>query len=181
MKLETYLDLKAKIIQSGYEKEVAWAESLTPCLSPEYFLSEYIWVVVNAGMKEQIARKIDKKITEAIRNRQPISEVFGHKGKADAISKMITSYRKVFSEFQKTTDKLAYLETLPWIGKITKYHLAKNIGVIDCVKPDRHLVRIAKEFGTTCVDMCKKLSDETGDKLVTIDVVIWRAANLGFI
>jgi len=180
MKPETYLHLKAQIIQNGYEKEVAWAGSIYPCMSPKNFLDEYIWVVLNAGMKEQVARGIFRKIQEAISTGVPILEVFAHKGKAEAISKMLTSYNQIFNDYQKATDKMAYLETLPYIGKVTKYHLAKNLG-IDGIKPDRHLVRIAKDYGVTCFDMCKKLSDETGDKLATIDLVIWRAANLGFI
>jgi hypothetical protein len=180
MKPETYLELKNQIIQRGYEKEVAWAESLNPCLSPDKFLDEYIWVVLNAGMKEQVARGIFSKIQEAMQNDIPILEVFAHKGKADAISKMLGSYQQVFCDFQKAADKLTYLESLSWIGKITKYHLARNLG-IDCVKPDRHLVRIAKYYGITCFDMCEKLSKETGDNLSTVDLVIWRAANLGII
>jgi len=180
MKPETYLDLKARIIQNGYEKEVAWAESIIPCSSPDVFLDEYIWVVLNAGMREQVVRGIFKKIQEAISIGIPILEVFAHKGKADAITKMLISYHRTFSDYQKATDKVSYLETLPYIGKVTKYHLAKNLG-IDCIKPDRHLVRISRDFGTTPVDMCKKLSDETGDRLATIDLVIWRAANLGFV
>jgi len=174
------LDLKTKVIQNGYEQEVAWAESLESCSSAECFLDEYMWVVLNAGMKEQVARIIFGRIQEAIHIGIPILEVFAHKGKAAAMSKMMLSYHKTFSDFQKAPDKISYLESLPWIGKVTKYHLAKNLG-IDCIKPDRHLVRIAKEFGTTPVDMCKKLSNETGDTLATTDVVIWRAANLGFI
>lgn len=180
MKVETYLDLKFKVIDAGYEGEVGWAESLRPCTSAGKFRDEYIWVVLNAGMKEQVAREIYRKINEAMQIEIPIEEVFGHKGKVEAIKKMNDSYEANFAMFLDVTDKLAFLETLPWIGKITKYHLAKNLG-IDHVKPDRHLVRIAKKYKTTCLEMCKKLANETGDRLSVIDVVIWRAANLGFI
>jgi endonuclease III len=180
MKAGTYLDLKAKVISNGYEKEVAWIESIIPCCSPEVFLDEYIWVVINAGMKEQVAKKIFGKVQEAIGLNIPVLEVFAHVNKAKAITQMLTSYRKVFAEYQQASDKISYLETLPYIGKITKYHLAKNLGV-DCVKPDRHLARISKNFGMTPFDMCKKLSDKTGNTLSTVDLVIWRAANLGFI
>ena len=66
------------------------------------------------------------------------------------------------------------------MGDIIKYHWAKNLGV-NCVKPDRHLKRIAKTFNTNPFDMCQKLSEITGDNLNTVDTVIWRSANLGLI
>ena len=49
------------------------------------------------------------------------------------------------------------------------------------MKPDRHLVRIAEHYGTDCFTMCQKLSDEIGDRVGTVDYVIWRAANLKLI
>ena len=75
---------------------------------------------------------------------------------------------------------MAYLESIPWIGGITKYHLAKNLG-FDCCKPDRHLVRISKEYNTSPEELCKRISEATGDRVATVDLVIWRVANLGLI
>jgi hypothetical protein len=77
-------------------------------------------------------------------------------------------------------DKLSFFESLPWIGPITKYHLAKNFGV-ECCKPDRHLVRIARQYDMTPDELCRKLAEETGNSVNTVDTVLWRAANLGFI
>ena len=59
---------------------------------------------------------------------------------------------------------------------ITCWHLAKNYGH-DCAKPDRYLTRIAGAEGTH--DLCARLAKETGDRIATVDLVIWRAANLG--
>ncbi len=180
MKPETYMDLKAKVIKAGYAEEVDWSDSIKPCASASKFLDEYIWVVINAGMKEQVARVIFRRLEEAMQEKIPLLEAFAHKGKVAAIEKMLKCYRLKFFEYQNAKHKLEYLESLPWIGKITKYHLAKNLGM-DFVKPDRHLVRIAKGYQTTCVEMCRKLAEQTGDKLVTVDTVIWRAANLRMI
>ena len=73
------------------------------------------------------------------------------------------------------------METLPWIGPITKYHLARNLG-IDVAKPDRHLVRLAKRFGynesTGVQQMCEELAERTRDRIGVVDVVLWRYANL---
>lgn len=84
---------------------------------------------------------------------------------------------KYYAEYQTAEDKLAYLETLPYIGSIIKFHLAKNLG-LDYCKPDRHLVRIAKTYNTTPEEMCKKLAETTSDRITTVDLIIWRAANL---
>lgn len=74
--------------------------------------------------------------------------------------------------------KVAYLRSLPWIGDITCWHLAKNYGH-DVAKPDRHLVRIAGDEGVH--GLCARLARESGDRVATVDLVIWRAANLGMI
>lgn len=74
--------------------------------------------------------------------------------------------------------RTAYLETLPWIGKITKYHLARNLG-IDVAKPDRHLMRLSEKFGFASVqEMCENISRKTGDRIGLVDLILWRDANL---
>lgn len=175
-----YMTLKKVVIEAGYAGEVDWAGSISVCNRPELFLEEYIWVVINAGMREQVARKIYKKVMEVLFTDIAILDVFAHVGKAAAITKMACCYEEQFLSYCAADDKLVFLKTLGWIGDITKYHLAKNLGV-QCVKPDRHLVRIAKLFGVKPLEMCLKISEQTGDMLTEVDQVIWRAANLGLI
>ncbi len=175
-----YLDIKQKIIDRGYSGEIDWAEDLKQCTDSATFCQEFIWIVCNSGMKNQIAAKIYEKILNAIIEKRDISEVFGHKGKVSAIKHVIKNQVKLFKEYCFSENKLEFCKSLPWIGDITKYHLAKNLGM-DCIKPDRHLVRIAKQYGTDCFVMCKNISDRIGDKVRTVDLVIWRAANLGLI
>jgi hypothetical protein len=180
MDASKYLDLKKKLINKGYDWEIDWSEDLDQCEDSATFCQEFIWVVCNSGMKNQIAEKIYKKILNAIIDRVDISEVFCHEGKVSSIKYVIKNQTKLFGEYLAAEDKVKYCESLPWIGKITKYHLAKNLGV-DCIKPDRHLVRIAKECKKDVFEMCKEISDIVGDKVRTVDVVIWRAANLGLV
>lgn len=175
-----YQSLKQAIIDRGYAGEIEWAAGLKPCVDAIDFFMEYSWVVLNSGMKEQIARKIWERILKAIADGKKAADVFGHKGKAVAIDSMREGRELAFSGYQKATDKLKFLQSLPWIGPITKYHLAKNLGH-DCVKPDRHLVRIAAKEGKTPDQMCREIAQETGDRLTEVDTVIWRAANLGLI
>lgn len=177
---QTYLMHKHNLINEGYENEILWQTNLQPVTDPEIFRDETIWVILNSGMKEQIARMIWEKIKFAIKEDIDISQAFGHKGKVAAIKYIRSNYETIFSGYLKAPNKIEYLQEIPFIGSITKYHLAKNLGH-DCVKPDRHLVRIAKKYGKCCEDMCEDISKETGDKVSVVDIVLWRSANLGWI
>lgn len=180
MTKEQFMGIYEALMSAGYEKEIDWSENLSSCQSGEQFLKEYTWVVLNSGMKNQVARKIYERINRALSEGISISTVFNHKGKLKAIIDMNRDYNEVFKKYLKAKDKLKFLESLPYIGKITKYHLAKNLGM-DICKPDRHLVRIASQYCTTPLELCKKLSKATGLRISTVDVVIWRAANLRII
>jgi len=180
MKASEYRYLCDKIIRAGYSSEIEWAKNIEPCKSCLKFAWEAIWTIICSGMKAQVARIIERRVYNAIYDVLPVYSAFKHKGKAAAIEYIWGNREGLFKEYYKAEDKLEYLKTLPWIGDITKYHLAKNLG-LDVIKPDRHLVRIAAQYNTTPLEMCQKLSRETGHKLALIDTVIWRAANLGFI
>jgi hypothetical protein len=181
MKAEQYFNLKAAIIEAGYAHEINWIANIQPCDNEFDFSDEATWVILNSGMKEQIARQIWNRIQEAWSNKKPTSSAFGHQGKVKAIDYIRKNKQEIFEQYVDCLDQLEFLESLPFIGKITKYHLAKNLGM-DVVKPDRHLVRIAKQYNfDDCFKMCQYLRSETGDKLSLIDMVIWRAANLGWV
>ena len=131
-------------------------------------------------MKNQIAEKIHSRVMAAIVDGVPIGTVFGHAGKVKAINYVLARQKEFYFEYLMANDKLAWLETLPYIGKVTKYHLAKNLG-LDVCKPDRHLVRIASQCDITPQKLCEKLARETGSRVAVIDQILWRSANLGFI
>ena len=93
---------------------------------------------------------------------------------------MAANVSEIFAEYKalRIDSRLEFLERLPWIGPITKFHLARNLGM-DVCKPDRHLLRIAKaHHGTTPAALCGRLSRLSGDRIGVVDVVLWRAANL---
>jgi hypothetical protein len=176
--LEWYLARRAKLQELGYGEMIEWSQNLKPVDSPSQFWAEFAWVVINSGMREQVARKIWGRVRPVVESGGSAADVFGHKGKAVAIDHVWTNRVRLLSEYQKVEDKLAWLESLPWIGSITKWHLAKNYGV-DCAKPDRHLVRVAGAEGAH--NLCARLARESGDRIATVDVVIWRLANLGLV
>jgi hypothetical protein len=176
--LAWYLDIKQRVADAGYAGEAIWSQTLQPVAEAKTFWAEFGWVVLNSGMKEQIARKIWNRVRPAVEAGQSAGTVFGHKGKAGAIDYVWANRERLLREYQAAPDKVEWCESLPWIGAITKWHLAKNYGH-DCAKPDRHLVRIAGVEGPHA--LCARLAAETGDRIATVDVVIWRAANLGLL
>jgi len=183
MTLTDYIKLKHEVIERGYLKEILWYTQLKSCSNADDFAAQAIWVILASGMKEQIARIIEKRVWIAINDGKNISTVFRHPGKVMAIEHIWNKREQLFQkycEISQSSDKLEFLESLPWIGKITKYHLAKNLGAEVC-KPDRHLVRIAAEYGTDPNSLCHKLAEESQDRVTVVDVVLWRAANLGMI
>lgn len=180
MKKSDFDLLVSELIKSGYSDEIIWQRELKPCDNAYTFFMEACWVILNSGMKEQIARKIWERVQYAWELEQDLSTVFKHKGKVKALNFVNNSRVPLFEGYLAAENKLEYLQTIPFIGKITCYHLAKNLGH-DCVKPDRHLMRIAGQYNTTPDELCERLSKETGEKKCVIDIILWRSANLGWI
>lgn len=177
---DRYQEIRATIIAEGYGDEIEWAQNVKAPETAEDFAGEAIWVILCSGMKEQIARKIQDKVFPALHAGIPVANVFGHKGKAAAIDVIWRDRESLFHTLSISHDKVGFCLGIPWIGEITKWHLAKNLGV-DCAKPDIHLSRLAKHYRTTPARLCADLAAASGDRIATVDVVIWRACNLGII
>lgn len=231
--LPFYKTAREFVINAGYQWEIELVQNRTwGQATPIIFFEEYVFVVLNAGMKNQVAQKMYDTLFSTM-NRGGIIcipeggsisdarikslnvSVIGHEGKRKAISTAQANYVRWFKELQnitpeslttamgmdwqktdpkkkmaydfwmkalqeRTIDELrtAYLQTLPWIGKITKYHLARNLGM-DVAKPDVHLVRLKERFRFEDVlTMCTYISQRTDDRIGTVDVVLWRYSNL---
>lgn len=190
--VELYLQIRARMTELDHGADYAWAQSVKPPATAEALACEYTWVVLNSGMRNTVAQKIMDRVWPVLAADRPIAPVFGHKGKVSAIERMWSLRAGWFYEFQRfgvtgnaacdggmvASAVIDWCDSLPWIGKITKYHLAKNLGV-DCAKPDRWLVRLADASGETVDDLCARLARATGDRVATVDVVLWRACAVG--
>ena len=146
-------------------------------------------------MKEKVVRLKFPKISQAFCNWENASKIFRrrrscrsnalkhfrHEQKIDAILSVSESVKVEGFETIKTKiadHGIEYLESFPYIGTVTKFHLGKNLG-LDVVKPDRHLCRIASQSGFDSPDqMCHVVHELTGEKLSVIDLVFWRFATL---
>ncbi|WP_143750512.1 hypothetical protein [Mesorhizobium sp. WSM4308] len=177
--LETFRTVVAALGQQATE-DIAWSQSITPPTDPDDFALEAIFVICNSGMKNTVARRIFEKCRDELFRGGNARNVFGHLGKATAINDIWNGRADLFTRYMAAIDKLEFCASLPWIGNITKYHLAKNFGA-DVAKPDVHLQRLADREGTTAQALCERLAKETGWRTATIDVVLWRACANGVI
>lgn len=167
-----YIDAFEFVSKNFYE-ELCWVDNR--CFENQTasdFFREYVFVVLSAGMKNEVANKIYLRF---MKNFEP--ETVGHLGKRKAIQEAMKKYEHWFMTLKQMNNKLEYLASLPFIGPITKYHLARNLG-LDYAKPDRHLERLSRCFGfATPQGMCEYLSIIFGMRIGTVDLVLWRYCN----
>jgi hypothetical protein len=171
---EYFRDLKIKNLEQFSEKE---------------FLGEFAWVVFTSGFKVARVESKWEELEKAFNGFDPnkineksvrsAMQIINHEGKCMAVLKCAKLINKNgFKEFKKKhlTNEDS-MEKLPFIGPVTKYLLARNLGM-DKVKPDRWIVRISRNFKFhDHEEMCKKISEKTGDKIGLIDYVLWRYAS----
>ena len=183
----TVIDLPAfeSIVQAlraaGYaDADIEWAENCGPPACAEDFARETIFVICNSGMKNTVARGIFDRVRAALARGDSARTVFNHPGKARAIDDIWARREEYFAGFLAAADPLEYCASIPWVGPITKYHLAKNFGA-QVAKPDVHLQRLAALEDTTPQALCERLAQESGFKVATVDVLLWRACAVGII
>lgn len=172
--------LRDALALDGFGAEVEWSERLRAPHDADAFATETIYVICNSGMKWAVARGIFDRIMPILRRGGSSFEGFKHPGKSRAIDRIWAEQEALFQAFVSANDKLAFCRSLPWIGGITCYHLAKNFGV-DVAKPDVHLQRMADREGVDVQALCGRLAHETGYRLATVDTILWRAAATGLL
>ena len=70
------------------------------------------------------------------------------------------------------------LMRIPYIGPVTVWHLAKNLG-FPVAKPDRHVQRIAFTLGFVDThSLCRKLGTALALSPAIVDTVFWRYATI---
>lgn len=169
-----FQQLERVLRDAGYGPSIEWSERIEPPADAEDFAARVIYVICNSGMRVTIGAVIADKCISALKNGQSATDVFGHPGKAAAIDAIWNDRDALFQGYLSASAKLDFLAELPWIGEITKLHLAKNLGA-RAAKPDVHLLRLASAEGTTTARLCRRLSRLTGYKIQTIDTILWRA------
>jgi hypothetical protein len=191
-----YLTAKQAVIRAGFHREIDWQSNIQfECVQETDFLREAAWVVLSTGFRESVIRRKFPEIAEAFLHwcsAQAITEhhawcrrkaisIFAHGRKIDAIIAIAAEVSKTgFPHLKERIgcEGVSFLQTFPYIGPVTAYHLAKNLG-LNMAKPDRHLVRAARSAGISSPQkMCEIIHQVVGDSVAVVDIVIWRYATI---
>jgi hypothetical protein len=194
--VDLYLTAQDAVISHGFAWEIDWqAERRFDRIQESEFLRESAWTVLSAGFRESVIRGLFASLSEAFLNWHSAKliherrrdckvaglQVFGNERKIEAILDIAALVAECgFGSILKQIgeDGVPFLQTLPYIGPVTAYHLAKNLG-LPVVKPDRHMQRMARAAGfRSPLEMCEVIANRVGDPIQVIDIVLWRYATL---
>lgn len=178
--LRRFRRLERALQEAGYANDSIWPEAIMPPSTAEEFAQSAIYVIVNSGMKYGVAQQIYKRCIEKLYAGGKARKVFGHPGKAKAIDTIWKHREELFAAFLEAEDKLDFCASLRWIGPVTRYHLAKDLGV-DVAKPDVHLARLARRDRTTVERLCRRLAKDACCRVATVDTILWRACATGIL
>lgn len=153
-------------------------------ITPEFFYQEAQWCVLTSGFNSKIISNLFPKLSIIF---QPLTDfvggkienvnsiditmdamnIFGNKRKIKAIIDIAFILQdnikkfgwKIYKEMELNSPEK--LTKLPFIGNITCFHLARNCGHLDVIKPDLHLTRLAQAFNfNSPLEMCKEIKKQ---------------------
>lgn len=201
-----FFDLEKQIREMGADSDAQSFDEIREILAhprtftPSEFATMCAYVILAGGFSQKTAKRIHKNIMEYIykngANFDALFQMFHNKNKISAICKIWDNRNEFCDGFYKCSDddsRLKYLSHLPHIGKITANHLARNLGV-DIVKYDVWIRRLGALYAGircpddltdvlqhACDDMFAHMVRETGLPRGYIDVVLWKALQIGLI
>ena len=159
----------------------------------ESFALKAAYVILSSGMKNDIVENYRSDIEQGLRTGKRIS--YGHKEKVKAMRRIWKNRDCLFQEYRRhrKNDRglVEWCETLPWIGRRTKYHLAMNCGA-DVCKPDVWLIRLAEHQGKEVCELCDDLARAGGQFFANgksidvnlrsvVDRILWYALKDGLL
>lgn len=199
--IDDYYCHAEKMCEDLYAKELEYFRGLKlEDITLEIFWSEYIWCVYVSGFRAStISEKFDdlKAIYDdplELATQNPgeiwdngVKNVFANEQKFISIYKTACILWKYHQKYKGSSwfyyfkkDYLSNIDDmikLPYIGPVTSYHLARNVG-FDAVKPDVHLVRLSDFFSYKDPQtMCLLLSKKYKERLGVVDLILWYAAS----
>lgn len=169
-------------------------------LTPEQFFTEYVWVVHATGFNAKVVGKLMPRLMEAYGDFRDLARadeelrgvlaVCNNPQKAKAVKLMAEKLDEALLDpgwgRYKRSDLSSpeLLRRLHFIGPVTCYHLARNIGLLEFVKPDLHLVRMAAKWGyADCREMCSEIRSRHAElhgeflPLGIVDLILWYGAS----
>lgn len=191
-----YYLAKDVVLHAGFGEEIKWQGSLNfDNVTESGFLREHAWVALSAGMHERVVRQRFQAVSRCFYDWESADTIVTREDSCRRLAlQHFNNYRKIegiietariitsvgFKSYKEAIrlNPLQVLQSLPFVGPVTCYHLAKNIG-LPYAKPDRHLVRLANSVGYSNVQQfCKVIGEFTGDSVPVVDIVLWRFATI---
>jgi len=153
------------VSECGYQDERKWYSNLRfETVTERQLLCESAWVILCSGFRENTVRRCFGYISWCFLDWISSTEIVGsadrciglatlrfrHEGKLRAIVSVAQKVSEVGLENIKTRVSQNPIDTLqefPYVGRVTAFHLAKNLG-LPFAKPDRHMEALRKKtFG----------------------------------
>lgn len=157
-------------------------------VTKEFFFREYIWSVHTSGFSAKAVSKFFSKLEAAYGNPDELASE-RYEDAVERVSKVCRNPAKIRSVMRtaalmtdwenfkkKYLSSIDAIEKLPYIGPTTKYHVGRNIGFKDSVKPDLHLERLRKFWGFESSEMmCKHMKEKSASELPLgiVDLCVW--------
>jgi len=189
-----YMELRRWMLDNDPDatEMVEWSAAIAPPPDAAEMAGEIIWIILCAGRSAQAARTLSKRVWEALDAGKSAFEAFGYRAKALAIDRAWRERETDFAALQKVLATasvnrlLEWCRSIPFVGDDTQFQLAKNFGA-DFAKPDIWLCRlsgfpdkprraVAKRF-EACMGLCRSLAEASGDRVATVDSLLWLACN----
>lgn len=145
--IEFYETARSTVLNSEYAHEVdRYKDRRFENIDSKEFMRCYAWVVLNTRMQEEIIRGRFSEFCDCFDNWENLEEIlsneaniiskacqiFNHKRKVESIFQTLKIIREYgnFENFKEwiKSDPINNLGKLPYIGKITKEHLGRNLG-----------------------------------------------------
>jgi hypothetical protein len=187
-----YNNAKESVRLSGFSGEINWQSSRNPSSFCETdLLRECAWVILCTGFRESIIRRRFSFISMCFYDWESSALIcadaeicvataltcFANRPKVVAITRAAFHIREVgFESYRRRIieDPIPSLLELPFVGAVTAFHLAKNLG-FEMAKADRHLQRLSDSMGfSKPQQLCDHIAERTGDPVRVVDLVLWR-------
>ncbi len=204
-----FFDLDARLRGAGLDSDAQSFDEILQNLrarkiyDADAFAGHCAYVILAGGFSQVTAKKIYQKIIDSLRefgaDYNRLIELFNNKNKVSAICKIWENRAEFCNKYytlKSLDDRLAYLQNLPHIGKITANHLARNLGEdvvkydiwiqrLGCAFVNKNLIidngKLSPEIKSACDDMFVHLVAQTGLPRGYIDVVLWKSLQQGLI
>lgn len=200
-----YFSKALKFVNENYNEDYnRIANTKFSEVSPDFFLQEMTWCICVSGFNSKIVSKFFPKLMFVLNPmfidiakcrydhwennyclNKSLLEIFNNKRKINAILSnsielVLSGSKKLGWETYRDTylNSPEKLENFAMVGPAISKHLARNIGLINFVKPDIHLKRMAKNWNFESPDiLCREIQKHYDIPLGLIDLVLFFTAS----